>query len=210
MGIHESQSRFYENIIGRSLPFWKGYYKKLQELFPEYGWTTLEEFYGMINAVKPSLIRTEADEVTYSLHVIIRYEIEKLMMSGEVTVDELPALWNQKYEEYLGITPTNDSEGVMQDVHWSEALIGYFPSYALGNLYGAQFYHQMKKEIPNVEEQLEAGDLSQVFMWLKEKIHSQGNLYSPSELVEKVTGEKLNPMYFLDYLNEKYSKIYKL
>lgn len=210
MGIHESQSRFYENIIGRSYSFWKGYYPKLQAIFPEYENISLEEFYKIINRVQPSLIRTEADEVTYSLHVIIRYEIEKLMLSGEVSVDDLPTLWNQKYEEYLGIKPMNDSEGVMQDVHWSEALIGYFPSYALGNLYGAQFYHQMKKDIPNLEQQLESNDLKQVFSWLKENIHTNGNLYTASELVERVTGEKLNPMYFLDYLHEKYSKIYEI
>ena len=159
MGIHESQSRFYENIIGRSLSFWRAFYPKVQEIFPEYKNISLDEFYRLINNVTPSFVRTEADEVTYSLHVIIRYEIEKLMVSGVVTVDELPALWNQKYEEYLGIVPPNDSEGLMQDVHWSEALIGYFPSYSLGNLYGAQFYHQMKKEIPNVKEKIEAGDL---------------------------------------------------
>lgn len=208
MGIHESQSRFYENIIGRSLSFWKAFYPKLQDIFPEYESITLDEFYQMINVVKPSLVRTEADEVTYSLHVIIRYEIEKLMVSQEVTVDELPELWNQKYEEYLGVRPSNDSIGVMQDVHWSEALIGYFPSYALGNLYGAQFYHQMKKEIPDLSEKIEAGDLKSVFTWLKDNIHSQGNLFTPSQLVEKVTGEPLNPQYFLDYLTEKYSKIY--
>ena len=208
MGIHESQSRFYENIIGRSLSFWRAFYPKLQKIFPEYQEISLEEFYRIINKVTPSLVRTEADEVTYSLHVIIRYEIEKLMVSGAVSVDELPALWNQKYEEYLGITPPNDSEGLMQDVHWSEALIGYFPSYALGNLYGAQFYHQMKKDIPNVTEQIEAGDLTEIFNWLKTNVHEQGNLYTPAELVERVTGEPLNPQYFLDYLNEKYSRIY--
>ena len=208
MGIHESQSRFYENIIGRSLSFWRAFYPKLQKIFPEYQEISLEDFYRIVNKVTPSLVRTEADEVTYSLHVIIRYEIEKLMVSGAVSVDELPALWNQKYEEYLGITPPNDSEGLMQDVHWSEALIGYFPSYALGNLYGAQFYHQMKKDIPNVTEQIEAGDLTEIFNWLKTNVHEQGNLYTPAELVERVTGEPLNPQYFLDYLNEKYSRIY--
>ncbi len=208
MGIHESQSRFYENIIGRSLPFWCAFYPKVQEIFPEYKDMSLDEFYRVINKVTPSLVRTEADEVTYSLHVIIRYEIEKLMVSGAVTVDELPTLWNEKYEEYLGIIPPDDSEGLMQDVHWSEALIGYFPSYALGNLYGAQFYHQMRKEISNVEEKIEAGDLTEILNWLKVNVHEQGNLYTPAQLVERVTGEPLNPQYFLDYLNEKYSKIY--
>lgn len=162
----------------------------------------------MINKVTPSYIRIEADEVTYSLHVIIRYEIEKLMVSGGVTVDELPKLWNQKYEEYLGVTPENDSQGIMQDMHWSDAMIGYFPSYALGNLYGAQFYYQMKKDIPNLNQQIEAGNLTEIFNWLKVNIHEQGNLYTPAQLVERVTGEPLNPQYFLDYLYEKYSSIY--
>ena len=208
MGIHESQSRFYENIIGRSLPFWHAFYPKLQQVFPEYQTLSLEDFYHMINKVTPSYIRIEADEVTYSLHVIIRYEIEKLMVSGGVTVDELPKLWNQKYEEYLGVTPENDSQGIMQDMHWSDAMIGYFPSYALGNLYGAQFYYQMKKDIPNLNQQIEAGNLTEIFNWLKVNIHEQGNLYTPAQLVERVTGEPLNPQYFLDYLYEKYSSIY--
>lgn len=203
-GIHESQSRFYENIIGRSYSCWHAFYKDLQKIIPAYQGVSLEEFYQMVNDVVPSLIRTEADEVTYSLHIIIRYEIEKLMISGEIGVDEIPALWNEKYKEYLGVEPKNDSEGVLQDVHWADGMIGYFPSYALGNLYGAQFYHQMKKDIPDVMETVAAGDLSVVFNWLKENVHSHGNLYKPGELVEYVTGEPLNPNYYLDYLREKY------
>ncbi len=210
MGLHESQSRFYENIIGRSLPFWRAYFPKLQEFLPSYQSVSLEEFYQMINEVSPSLIRTEADEVTYSLHIIIRYEIEKLMVSGEIGIDELPMIWNQKYKEYLGVEPQNDTEGLMQDVHWAEGMIGYFPSYALGNLYGAQFYHQMKKELPQLMDAVEAGNLSIIFDWLKQNVHSYGKLYTPGQLIEHVTKEPLNPQYFLDYLREKYLKIYQL
>ncbi len=141
----------FENIIRRSYSFWKAFYPKLQDRFPEYKEISLDEFYNMINRVKPSLIRTEADEVTYSLHVIIRYEIEKMMVEEKVSVDGVPCLWNEKYEEYLGVKPENDSVGILQDVHPSEALIGYFPSYALGNLYGAKFYYQMKKDIPDLK-----------------------------------------------------------
>ena len=204
------RSRFYENIIGRSLPFWRAYFPKLQEFLPSYQSVSLEEFYQMINEVSPSLIRTEADEVTYSLHIIIRYEIEKLMVSGEIGIDELPMIWNQKYKEYLGVEPQNDTEGLMQDVHWAEGMIGYFPSYALGNLYGAQFYHQMKKELPQLMDAVEAGILSIIFDWLKQNVHSYGKLYTPGQLIEHVTKEPLNPQYFLDYLREKYLKIYQL
>ncbi len=210
MGLHESQSRFYENIIGRSLPFWRAYFPKLQEFMPSYQSVSLEEFYQMINEVSPSLIRTEADEITYSLHIIIRYEIEKLMVSGEVGIDELPMIWNQKYKEYLGVEPKNDAEGLMQDVHWAEGMIGYFPSYALGNLYGAQFYHQMKKELPQLKDEIESGNLSIVFEWLKQNVHSYGKVYTPGQLVEHVTKEPLNPKYFLDYLREKYLNLYHL
>lgn len=210
MGLHESQSRFYENIIGRSLPFWRAYFPKLQEFMPSYQSVSLEEFYQMINEVSPSLIRTEADEITYSLHIIIRYEIEKLMVSGEVGIDELPMIWNQKYKEYLGVEPRNDAEGLMQDVHWAEGMIGYFPSYALGNLYGAQFYHQMKKELPQLKDEIESGNLSIVFEWLKQNVHSYGKVYTPGQLVEHVTKEPLNPKYFLDYLREKYLNLYHL
>lgn len=210
MGVHESQSRFYENILGRSKEFWTYFYEDVQATFPQFNEVSFNSFYKAINKVEPSLIRIEADELTYSIHIIIRYEIERALMNNEITVDELPDVWNKKYKEYLGVEPSNYSEGVLQDSHWSGGLIGYFPSYALGNLYGAQFLNQMKKDIPNYDVEVKNGNFMIINNWLKENIHKYGKLYTPSELVVKVTGEELNPKYFLDYLNKKYGEIYNI
>lgn len=210
MGIHESQSRYYENILGRSKNFWSYFYPELQKNFPQFKEVSLEDFYKGINKVEPSLIRIEADELTYSLHIIIRYELERAVINGELAIEDLPAAWNKKYKEYLGIEPKSDSEGVLQDTHWSGGLIGYFPSYALGNLYGAQFLKKMKQDIPTYEEEVKSGKFEIITNWLKENIHKHGKLYTPSELIVKVTGEELNPKYFIEYLNEKYSEIYNL
>lgn len=210
MGLHESQSRFYENIIGRSKAFWKYFYPKMIESFPEFKDVNSEDFYKSINMVEPSLVRTEADELTYSLHIIIRYEIEKAFINGDVKVDDLPALWNSKYKEYLGVEPKNDTEGILQDDHWAGGSIGYFPSYALGNIYGAQFLNKMVKDVPDIFERIEKGDLDSVHQWLKENIHKYGAVYEPQELIKKVTGEELNAKYYLEYLNKKYSEIYDL
>lgn len=210
MGIHESQSRFYENIVGRSKAFCKFFYPEMLKTFPELKGISFEDFYKAMNIVEPSLVRTEADELTYSLHIIIRYEIEKAFMSGKVTVDELPELWNKKYKEYLGIEPENDAEGILQDVHWAGGMIGYFPSYALGNIYGAQFLHKMVNDVPDIFDKVENGDLDSVHQWLKENIHKYGAVYEPQELIKKVTGEELNAKYFIQYLNNKYSEIYNL
>lgn len=210
LGIHESQSRFYENIIGRSYEFWTYFYKEIQNEIPEFKSIDLDDFYKVINKVKPSLIRTTSDELTYSLHVIIRYEIEKDLIAGKIKVKDLPEIWNNKYKEYLGVEPKNNSEGVLQDTHWADGTIGYFPSYALGNLYGAQFLNKMLQDIPDVYEDVSKGDLTQVHQWLKENVHKYGAIYTPVELIKKVTGEELTAKYFLQYLNEKYSKIYNL
>lgn len=210
MGIHESQSRFYENILGRSKEFWTSLYPELQRVFPEFKEVSLEDFYKGINKVEPSFIRTEADELTYSLHIIIRYELEKALINGDITLDELPDEWNKKYKEYLGVEPKNFSEGVLQDTHWASGLIGYFPSYALGNLYGAQLLNKIKSDIPNYEEEISKGNIMIVTKWLNENIHKYGKLYTPTELIVRVTGEELNPKYFLDYLNKKYSVIYDI
>lgn len=209
MGIHESQSRFYENIIGRSISFWKYFYPEVQKRFSQFEGVSLEEFYKGINKVTPSLIRTEADELTYSLHVIIRYEIEKELINGRVEVKDLPGLWNAKYKEYLGVEPANDSEGVLQDVHWSDGSFGYFPSYALGNLYGAQFLNRLKKDIPNLDDKLENGELEVIHEWLKDNIHKYGAVYEPAEIIKMVTAEELKADYFIEYLYDKYSKIYE-
>lgn len=210
MGIHESQSRFYENIIGRSREFWTALYPEITKRYPEYKKVSLDDFYRGINVVEPSFVRCDADELTYSLHIIIRYEIEKMLINDKIEVEDLPKVWNEKYEEYLGITPRNDAEGVLQDIHWASGDFGYFPSYALGNLYGAQFLNKMKKDIPDLSERISKGDLLVVKDWLKENIHKYGSIYTPAELLLKVTGEPLTAKYFIDYLNKKYSEIYAL
>lgn len=207
MGIHESQSRFYENIIGRSKEFWFGVLEKSKFKYNELSKLSLEEIYKGINEVNPSLIRVEADELTYSLHIMIRYEIEKGVLSGEYMIKDLPKIWNEKMYEYLGITPENDSEGVLQDVHWSCGLIGYFPSYALGNVYSVQILNAMKKDI-NVIGALERGELNKIREWLREKIHRYGKLKTPKEIMVSVTGEELNPVCYIEYLKEKYRNIY--
>ena len=207
MGIHESQSRFYENIIGRSKEFWYGLLEKSKFKYKELENLSLEEIYKGINEVLPSLIRVEADELTYSLHIMVRYEIEKGILSGEYSVKDLPKIWNEKMYEYLGVVPENDSEGVLQDVHWSCGLIGYFPSYALGNVYSLQILNAMKKEL-NIEGVLERGELKKIKTWLEEKIHKYGKLKTPKEIMVEVTGEELNPVYYIEYLKEKYREIY--
>lgn len=209
LGIHESQSRLWENYVGRGLPFTKYLFPKLKKLFK----TQLEniginDFYRSINCVKPSLIRVEADEVTYNLHIIIRYEIEKALINGEIKVRELPNVWNEKMKKYLGVKPANDAEGVLQDIHWSIGAIGYFPTYLLGNLYSAQWWNKMKGEINDFDALIEKGDCEKMRSWLIENIHREGRRYSASDLVKHVTGEPLNAKYFLDYLKDKFGEIY--
>lgn len=211
MGIHESQSRFWENMIGRSRAFWNRYYPDLQRNYPgQFDNVSAEAFYRATNEVKPSLIRIETDELTYNLHIMVRYEIEKALMSGDVKASELPHVWNEKYREYLGIEPSHDGEGVLQDVHWSGGAFGYFPSYALGNMYAAQFSRTIRREMPDVDAKVEAGELLPVKDWLAERIYRHGKLLTPNDIVLQVTGEELNPDYLMDYLTEKYTDIYKL
>ena len=210
MGIHESQSRFFENIIGRSKAFIHAVYPKIKEFFPEQlADVTEEDFYKAVNRATPSLIRTEADELTYCLHVMIRYELEKQLISGKLSVWELPEAWNRLYSEYLGVKVPNDTVGCLQDTHWSGGSFGYFPSYALGSAYGAQMLHFMKKDLPNLEEKIKIGDLSDVKAWLKEKIHRHAGLYQPSVLFENACGT-FDPSYYVNYLTEKFTKIYEL
>ena len=209
MSIHESQSRFYENIIGRSEEFWEYFFPYAKYQFKEFENVSFKEFYEGINKVSSSLIRTEADELTYSIHIIIRYEIEKALISGELDVDNVKEEWNKKYKEYLGVEPKDDSEGILQDVHWSDGSFGYFPSYALGNLYGAQMLNTMEKDYKELYNDLKVGELSYIKKWLNENVHKYGAIYSPKELIKRISGEELNPIYFLEYLNKKYSRIYK-
>jgi carboxypeptidase Taq len=209
LGFHESQSRMWENLVGRSMPFWRHYYPKLQEAFPrQFGSVAIEDFYAAANLVKPSLIRVEADEVTYNLHILVRFDIELKMMNGEVPVSEIPALWNEKYEEYLGITPPNDALGCMQDIHWSMGIQGYFPTYTLGNLIAAQMWRTIQKQIPDLEQQIEQGRFSTLLSWLNENVHRPGKMYRSDEMVQHLTGEPLNADYFIGYLKGKFGPIY--
>lgn len=209
-GMHESQSRFMENMLGRSLAFWEPAYPKLKEYFPQQLKDVgVEDFVRWINKAQPSLIRTEADELTYCLHVMIRYELEKELIDGHLSVEELPRAWNDRYEAYLGVRPQNDREGVLQDIHWSQGSFGYFPSYALGNAFAAQIYHAMKQELA-VEECLRSGDLAPIRDWLKEKIHRFGQVKKTRQLLQEVTGEDFNPQYYIDYLIGKFTKLYGL
>lgn len=210
MGIHESQSRYWENILGRSLEFWKHFYPEMKKTFEQLNDISLEDFYRAINVVEKSFIRVDADEVTYNLHIMLRFEMEEALINEKIDVKDLPEIWNKKMEEYLGIIPENDSVGVLQDVHWSHGSFGYFPSYMLGNLFSAQIFNQMKKDIPDYYKNIEEGNLKPILKWLRENIHKHGKKYEPNELLERVTKEKLNPDYFMDYLKEKYKKIYKI
>ena len=210
MGIHESQSRFYENLLGRSRAFVNYIFPKMQECFPEQmaGYTA-EDVYRAVNLVTPSLIRTEADEVTYALHVMVRYELEKQVMSGELEVKDLPAAWNKLYMEYLGVEVPDDTHGVLQDSHWSGGGIGYFPSYALGSAYGAQLLAKMRESV-DVDACLEAGDFAPINAWNREHIWRHGCTYKPGELLENALGQPFDPVYFTDYLEKKYSELYNL
>jgi len=211
MGIHESQSRYWENMVGRSLPFWKHFYSDLLKTFPaQFEGVSVEQFYRAINQVTPSFIRVEADELTYNLHIMIRYEIEKGLIDQTMEVGDLPAIWNEKMKEYLGIVPPTDREGVLQDVHWSGGSFGYFPTYSLGNVYAAQFVDVMRKEISGYDELIETGEFGPIRTWLKEKIHRHGKLKSPNELLQEITGELANATYLMDYLEKKYTEIYQL
>lgn len=210
MGIHESQSLFWENFIGRSEAFWKYHMEPFQKVAPAaFQQLKFEDFYGAINEVKPSLIRIEADELTYCLHIMIRYELEKALIDGDLKAANLPGAWNDKMEEYLGIRPSSDREGVLQDIHWAAGDFGYFPSYALGYIYAAQLYQQIKQSL-NLEQVIMTGDLSPIKNWLTKHIHQHGKMKKPLTLIHEVTGEAVNATYLLDYLKTKYRKIYQL
>ncbi len=209
-GIHESQSRFWETIIGQSLPFWTHFYPVLQEHFPlELKDISLPQFYRIVNHVKPSLIRIESDEVTYCLHNIIRFEIEKALLEGKMKVKELPEVWEEKMRAYLGVVPRTDAEGCLQDIHWSLGYFGYFPSYALGNLYAAQLFGAFKKSHPNWQDNVSKGDLFFIKEWLKENVHKHGREFTSAELLERITNSPLKETNYINYLKEKYNGISK-
>lgn len=210
MGIHESQSRFYENIIGRSYEFVCLIYPKLQELFPEQlAGVTAEMFYRAINKAEPSLIRVEADELTYALHIMVRYELEKKLMDGSLEVKDVPAAWNALYKEYLGVDVPDDKHGCLQDSHWSGGSIGYFPSYALGSAYGPQMLDRMEQDIGSVADLVRNGQLCKVTGWLRDHIHRHAGFYKPGQLFEMVCGT-FDAKFYTDYLTEKYTKLYEL
>jgi carboxypeptidase Taq len=210
LGIHESQSRMWENQVGRSKAFWQHFYPKLQEAFPSLKSHSQEQFYAAINRVRPSFIRVEADEVTYNLHILVRYEIEKALIEGRMKTDEIPDAWNARMQEYLGITPANDAQGSLQDIHWSHGSFGYFPTYTLGNLYAAQFFSTARQQIPNLEQQIASGNLLALKDWLNKQIHWVGKSERAETIVQRVTGQPLDAKYFVDYLWTKYGEIFAL
>ena len=211
MGVHESQSLLWERMVGLSMPFWRRYFPKLQQKFAIGPEVTAEQFHRAINTVQPGFIRVESDEVTYPLHIIIRYEIEKGLFDGSIKVANVPAVWNAKMQEYLGITPTNDSEGCLQDTHWAVGLFGYFPTYTLGAIYASQIFQAALVKIPNLNECIGKGEFNVLKQWLNENIHQYGSLFpSGDELISRVTGQPLNADVFMQHLTSKYSAIYQL
>jgi carboxypeptidase Taq len=211
LAIHESQSRMWENLVGRSLPFWEHFYPTFKKTFASHlDGVSLKTFYKGINTVKPSLIRVNADEATYNLHIMLRLELEIGMVDGKIAVKDLPEIWNTKMQENLGITPPDDAKGVLQDIHWSAGLVGYFSTYALGNLVSAQLWEKINKDIPALGDQIRKGNFSELLAWLRKNIHQYGHKYEPQKLVQMVTGAKITPEPYVRYLTKKYSEIYGL
>jgi len=211
LGIHESQSRMLENLVGHSRAFWTAYYPRLQAAFPsQLGGVDVEAFYRGINKVERSLIRVDADEATYNLHILIRFEIEADLIEGNLAIDDLPEAWNTKFEEYLGLRPPDDRRGVLQDIHWAVGYFGYFPTYTLGNLISVQLWQKLSQDLPDLEAQISRGEFGELIGWLNEKIHRHGGKYEPMDLLKRATGEKLTAEPYLGYLTDKYSEIYGL
>ncbi|MBL8076767.1 MAG: carboxypeptidase M32 [Anaerolineales bacterium] len=211
LAVHESQSRLWENLVGRSLPFWEHFFPEIKKAFPaQLDGVSVKSFYKAINKVEPSLIRVNADEATYNLHIMLRLELEIGMVDGTMKVKDLPEIWNTKMKEYLGITPPNDAMGVLQDIHWSGGSIGYFSTYALGNLVSAQLWEKINKDIKDLDEQIRRGKFDALLAWLHEKIHVYGHKYDPQDIVQKVTGSKIDSAAYVRYLTKKYTDIYGL
>ena len=208
LSIHESQSRLWENCVGRSLPFWKHNFPLLKHTFPQqFNNVSVDQFYSAINKVQPSLIRTEADEVTYHFHVMIRYEIEKLLIEGSISAKDIPAYWNELYQKSLGVTVPDDVRGCLQDVHWSHGSFGYFATYSIGSLYAAQLMHTMRKDV-HISNNFQLGDTHAIFSWLQQQIYPYGRYYNSDALCKQATGEPLNTEYFIQYATAKFSEIY--
>lgn len=211
LGLHESQSRFWENMIGRSEHFWKFFYPFFKKTAPsQFKKFDLDNWLRFVNLVKPSFIRVEADELTYCLHVIIRFEIENMLMNSEVKVSELPSLWNEKMHEMLGITPKTDKEGVLQDMHWSGGSFGYFPTYAIGTIYSSQLFNKLIKDNPSTIDEIEIGEFTSIISWLKDNVHKYGRLKTADEIIKNACGEGLNSKVFVNYLKDKYYNLYEV
>jgi carboxypeptidase Taq len=211
LGIHESMSRFWENVVGRGRAFWHHFFPIFKSDFPsQLDGVDLETFYKGVNRVEPSLIRVEADEVTYSLHIILRFELERMLIARDLKVADLPDAWREQSQDLLGIVPNNDANGVLQDIHWSGGAIGYFPTYALGNVYGLQFVSAMRREMPDMDNQIRNGELGNIKNWLDAHIHGPGRSETPAEICERVTGEPMTANYFIDYVTAKYTDVYDL
>jgi carboxypeptidase Taq len=211
LGVHESQSRMWENLVGRSLPFWELTYPRLKKTFPsQLEGVGIKNFYRAINKVQPSFIRVAADEATYNLHIMLRLELEIGMVEGKIAMKDLPAIWNAKMQEYLGMAPPNDAQGVLQDVHWSYGSIGYFSTYALGNLISAQLWEKIQHDLKDLDGQIRAGKFEGLLHWLRENIHRHGRKYDPQDLVQRVTGNRITPEPYMRYLKAKYTDIYRL
>lgn len=205
LGVHESQSRLWENQVARGMDFWQFWFPHFRRIFPDQTQNlTPERFYAAINRVRRSLIRVDSDELTYNLHIIVRFELERAIFDDQLAVENLDAAWNEKMKQYLNIVPSNSADGVLQDVHWASGLIGYFPTYVLGNLYAAQFYHQAGKDLPGLRQDIREGNLLGLREWLRDRVHRHGRRYKPAELVEKVTGEPPRAEYFIEYLESKF------
>jgi carboxypeptidase Taq len=208
MALHESQSRLWENLVGRSRPFWGFFYPTFQSIFPEFDGVDEDVFYRAINKVEPSLLRVESDEVTYSLHIILRFELEQELLSGELDLRDLPEAWNSRMEEYLGVEVTDDAHGVLQDTHWSAGSLGYFPTYALGNVVSVQIWEQALSAMPDLSEQIGRGEFVQLRDWLRDQLYRHGRKLEPKELIERITGSGLDPAPYLRYLGEKVGEVY--
>jgi carboxypeptidase Taq len=211
LGIHESQSRMWENFVGRSKAFWRHFYEPAQQAFPEALTTvSLEDFHFAINTVEPSLIRVEADEVTYNLHIMLRFELEQPLIAGDLEPEDVPAVWNEKFKKYFDLTPPNDSQGCMQDIHWSAGLIGYFPTYTLGNMYAAHFFEAARKDLGDLHAMFAKGEFAPLLNWLNTNIHQRGRQYPATELVRVVTDESLSHKPLMAHLHGKYDELYAL
>ncbi len=211
LALHESQSRLWENQVGRGIPFWTHYYPILRAFFPEQlGDVSFDALYRAINKVEPSFIRVEADEVTYNFHIFIRFELEQALVTGELAVADVPDAWNARYEEYLGLTPPSDTLGCMQDIHWAQSMVGYFPTYALGNLISAQLYDQIKEDLPDIEAGFARGEFAPLLNWLRDKVHKHGKKFTAPELLQRELNQEISADALLAYMQEKYTQIYDL